>query len=146
MADQERIHVIYDGQCAFCIRSLRVTRALDVRHALRFHDATDRVAVAARFPALRGADLDTAMYAVTEGGQAYRGFFAFRRIAWSSPLAWPLLLPLYFPGAGWLGPKVYAWVAQNRSNLGCRSRVCPVPPPAGVGSPTAGPGARPGGL
>jgi predicted DCC family thiol-disulfide oxidoreductase YuxK len=131
MSDRLLIHIIYDGQCAFCVRALRLARAVDVRRVLRFHDATDRTAIEARFPVLRGADLDAAMYAVADGGKAYRGFFAFRRLVWCSPLTWPLLLLFYFPGASAVGPPLYAWVARNRANLGCGSPLCPLPPPSG---------------
>jgi predicted DCC family thiol-disulfide oxidoreductase YuxK len=122
------IHVIYDGGCGFCVRSLRLVRCLDIRRALRYHDATDREGVVARFPILAGAELDDAMYAVDGRGEIFRGFFAFRRLVWASPLTWPLLLLFYCPGAGILGPRVYAWVARNRSRFGCRSDACPLPP------------------
>jgi predicted DCC family thiol-disulfide oxidoreductase YuxK len=129
------IEIVYDGQCTFCVRALRVARALDVRHVYRFHDATNRAAVEERFPSLRGADLDTAMYVVADGGLTYRGFFAFRRLVWCSPLMWPLLLLFYFPGATFIGPRVYGWVARNRTNLGCGSPHCPLPPPSGADHP-----------
>jgi predicted DCC family thiol-disulfide oxidoreductase YuxK len=129
------IHVIYDGQCGFCVRALRIARALDVRGVLRFQDASDRAAVEAKFPMLRGADLDAAMYVVDADGRAHRGFFAFRRMAWCSPLTWPLLVFFYCPGASFLGPRVYGWVARNRANLGCRSSVCPLPPPSRTDQP-----------
>jgi predicted DCC family thiol-disulfide oxidoreductase YuxK len=135
MADRKSIHIVYDGQCAFCVRALRIARALDVRRVLRLYDATDRAAVVDRFPELRGADLDTAMYAVADGGRPYRGFFAFRRLAWCSPLMWPLLLLLYFPGATSIGPRIYGWVARNRANLGCGSPLCPLPPASGPDHP-----------
>jgi hypothetical protein len=60
------------------------------------------------------------MYVLDFHGSTYRGFFGFRRLMWSSPLTW-LFLPLfYFPGAGRVGPRVYAWIARNRSHLHCR--------------------------
>ena len=49
--------------------------AVDVWGRLRFHDAHDRQAVEG-LPALAGADLDEAMYAVTAEGAIDRGFFA----------------------------------------------------------------------
>jgi len=147
MVDREPIHIIYDGQCTFCIRALRIVKALDVWRVLRFHDGRDRASVEARFPALRGADLDAAMFAIAEPGRTYRGFFAFRRVAWGSPLTWPFLPLFYFPGARWLGPVVYAWVARNRSSLGCRAPVDPAPPPAGTEPPPTDRGrVRSGGL
>lgn len=122
-----RIDVVYDGGCGFCVRALAAVRTLDSRGALLLHDARDRPAIMVRFPSLREADLDDAMFVVANDG-IYRGFFAFRRLAWMGPLAWPFLLAFYFPGASWLGPRVYAWIAANRRRLGCRSAVCELPP------------------
>ena len=122
------LHVIYDGQCGFCIRSLKVCRALDLRRALRFHDASARQQVYANFPELTGADFENAMFAVAPDRSVTRGFFAFRRILWESPLMWPLIPLFYFPGAGIIGPRAYAWVARNRSRFGCESDVCELPP------------------
>jgi predicted DCC family thiol-disulfide oxidoreductase YuxK len=122
------LHVIYDGRCGFCIRSLKACRALDVRRALRFHDANARQQVVASFPELAGADFENAMFAVAPDRTVTRGFFAFRRILRESPLMWPLIPLFYFPGAGVIGPRVYAWVARNRGRFGCESEVCELPP------------------
>jgi len=127
MARTEAIHVIYDGQCLFCIRSLKLFQAADVKCALRFHDAHDQKVIASKFPELQGADFDNAMFVVTASRAVYRGFFAFRRMIWASPLTW-LLIPLfYFPGASYLGTRVYAWVAKNRLKFGCHSDACERP-------------------
>jgi len=121
------LDVIYDGQCGFCIRSLKVCRALDIRGALRYHDANARGQINASFPELAGADFEHAMFAVAPDRRVTRGFFAFRRILWESPLMW-LLIPLfYLPGSGIVGPRVYAWVARNRRRFGCESEVCELP-------------------
>ena len=122
------LHVIYDGQCGFCVRSLKWCRALDVRHAFQFHDANARQKVFAQFPELEGADFENAMFAVAPDRTVTRGFFAFRRMLWESPLMWPLIPVFYFPGAGILGPRVYAWVARNRGRFGCASDACEIPP------------------
>jgi predicted DCC family thiol-disulfide oxidoreductase YuxK len=114
------VSLIYDGLCLFCIRSLRVVRALDLRQKLDFHDANDRAGVLARYPALADVDLDAAMYAVDSRGRVYQGFYAFRRIAWTSPLEWWLVPLLYFPGVSFVGARVYALIASNRTRLGCR--------------------------
>ena len=128
MTIREPIAIIYDGECAFCVRSLRMVRAMDVWRVLRFVDGTDRAQVESRFPGMRGVDLEQAMFAVTEDGKVYRGFFAFRRLLWVSPFLWPLLLLFYFPGAGLVGRCIYAWIARNRRSLGCRSSACAIPP------------------
>ena len=117
------LDVIYDGQCGFCVRALKVCRALDVRGALRFHDANARTQVYSAFPELLDADFDNAMFAVAPDRSVTRGFFAFRRAVWESPLMWPLLPLFYFPGTGRIGPKVYAWVATNRRRFGCDTDV-----------------------
>lgn len=121
------LNVIYDGQCGFCVRSLKVCRALDVRRALRFHDANARQQVFAQFPELSGADFENAMFAVAPDRRVTRGFFAFRSILWESPLMWPLIPLFYFPGTSIVGPRVYAWVAKNRRRFGCESDVCELP-------------------
>ena len=129
------LDVIYDGQCGFCIRSLRFCRAMDVRSQLRFHDANARPQINADFPELAHADFANAMFAVTRDRRVHRGFFAFRRIALESPLMWLALPLLYAPGSGWIGPRVYAWVARNRRRFGCESDVCDIPPPNGSRRP-----------
>ena len=121
------LHVIYDGQCGFCIRALNVCRTLDVRGAFHFHDANARQQVLAAFPELETADFDNAMFAVDPERRVTRGFFAFRRMVWESPLMWPFIPLLYFPGSRWVGPKVYAWVARNRRWFGCGTDACELP-------------------
>jgi predicted DCC family thiol-disulfide oxidoreductase YuxK len=114
------VDVVYDGLCLLCRRSIRVLRAVDIRRRLVYHDANERAAVSQRFPVLRDVDLDAAMYAVDDRGRAYRGFYAFRRIAWTTPAGWWLLPLLYFPGVSAVGERAYETVARNRSRMGCR--------------------------
>ena len=127
------IDIVYDGQCGFCVSALDRVRRLARRNVFRFHDANDGTALA-RFPMLAGADTDRAMFAVTERGEVFRGFFAFRRMLWASPWLVPLLLLFYAPGAGFLGPRIYAWIARRRRSFGCAAPVC------GVAAPPRAPG------
>src|ERR1700730_9251621 len=126
MSTSNRIDIIFDGQCGFCIRSLRVMRALDIRESLRFYDA-NQPGTLELFPELAGAALAEAMYVHVQGEPSYSGFYAFRRVLWSSPLMWPLIPLFYIPGVSFLGERVYAWVARNRNNFGCESDLCPLP-------------------
>lgn len=123
----EPLHVIYDGQCLFCIRSLKLFCAVDFMHVFSFYDAHDKSRISVTFPELRDADFDNAMFVVTESREVSRGFFAFRRMIWGSPLTWLLIPIFYFPGAGFVGTGVYAWVAKNRLKFGCRSDACTLP-------------------
>src|SRR2546422_6873946 len=116
MSSPSELSIVYDGHCGFCVRALNAVTALDSRRVMRLYDAHDPETYG-RFPELRGADLADAMYTIVKDELPYRGFFAFRRLAWAGPLLW-LFLPLfYFPGVGSLGPVVYAWVARNRGSL-----------------------------
>lgn len=125
----EILDIVYDGQCGFCARSLALCMRLARRPVFRTHDANDREAVEARFPALAGADTADAMFVVTGRGEIFRGFFAFRRMMWASPWLYPLLPFFYAPGASLLGPRLYAWVARHRRSFGCGAEACAVPPP-----------------
>ena len=120
------VNIVYDGQCAFCIRSLNVVSELDIYGALQFYDSHDPATIE-MFPELRGADVDNAMYAVAKSERLYRGFFAFRRLIWSGPLMWVLIPLFYFPGASFFGTRVYTWIAKNRSRFGCHSDACSLP-------------------
>lgn len=93
---------------------------------LRFYDA-HQPQTFALFSELRGAEVEDAMYTVTDGEPLYRGFFAFRRLMWAGSLLWAFLPFFYFPGASLLGPPIYAWFARNRTRLGCRSDFCTFP-------------------
>ncbi len=65
------------------------------------------------------------MHVVTDRGRVETGFDAYRAIAWSLPLAWPIAPLLWVPGVPWLGRRVYAAVAARRHRSGC-------PVPAGT--------------
>lgn len=119
-SERARVEVVFDGLCLLCLRTVRVLRVLDPGRRLAFHDANERDRVLERFPGLRGADLDDAMWTVDAAGRAHRGYFAFRRIARALPLLWPLVPLLHLPGMSALGERVYDAVARNRSRIGCR--------------------------
>ena len=71
----EPVNVIYDGQCAFCIRSLKLFRAVDFMHVLNYYDAHDESRISATFPELGDAAFDNAMFVVSESRKVSRGFF-----------------------------------------------------------------------
>ena len=81
----EPIAVVYDGDCAFCTRSLRLSQRLDCRRVMRLYDFHDSKVIASRFPMLAGADFDQAMFAVRSDGAVFRGFFAFKELLKENP-------------------------------------------------------------
>lgn len=122
------LNIIYDGQCGFCVRSLQIVRRLDLFDTLRFYDS-HRPETMATFPVLSEVNVADAMFTIVPGEPLYAGFFAFRRLVWNSPLTWILLPVFYFPSAGFFGPRIYAWIARNRSSFGCHTNVCDLPSP-----------------
>src|ERR1051325_8444965 len=89
------LHIVYDGECGFCVRSLKLVRALDVFGRLRFYDSHDPQTIQ-QFSQLVGANLDEAMYTVVDNEPLHEGFFAFRRLIWSSPLILLSISPFFF--------------------------------------------------
>ena len=110
--------LFYDGQCGFCKNSLKYVRRADRAARIEFIDSHERERISREFPELAEADFDRAMFVITPARRVFRGFFAFRRLLWILPTYW-ILIPLsYLPGAGLIGSRVYAWVAENRGRLG----------------------------
>lgn len=92
MNGNKKIDLIYDGQYLFCIMSLKLFGALDVKDVLRFYYAHDKGTKDEKLPELVDAAFDNAMFAITENRETFREFYTFRGIAWSSPLTWVLIL------------------------------------------------------
>ncbi len=134
----EPISIVFDGDCAFCTKSLRLLQRLDRHGRMRLYDSHDSAMIASRFPMLANADFDQAMFAVAADGQIFRGYFAFKALIRTLPAAWPLSLAFMIPGASLIGPRVYAWVARNRRRMGCASDVCEMPSPPTPSPRTSG--------
>ena len=128
MSHAARTQVLYDGQCAFCRKSVALLRRLDWLGRLTYVDARGP----SRLPP--GASLDPArlleeMHVLTPDRQVYHGFGALRWLAWRLPPLWALAPLLYIPGVPALGQRLYLWVARNRFRLvPCHGGVCTLPP------------------
>src|SRR6266545_7985726 len=125
-----RLHVLYDGLCPLCCRTVRVLGALDLFARLEFldfrrldlDDYNRRLGLG-----LAHRDLEQEMY-VVDRGKAYRGFRGYRRIALAIPAFWPLAPWLFLPGISFLGAYVYGRVARNRPRVFWCDSHCPVRP------------------
>ena len=130
MSHAARAQVLYDGQCAFCRKSVALLRRLDWLGRLTYVDARGP----SRLPP--GASLDPArlleeMHVLTPERRVYHGFAALRWLAWRLPLLWPLAPLLYIPGVPALGQRLYLWVARRRFRLvPCHGGVCTLNPAA----------------
>jgi predicted DCC family thiol-disulfide oxidoreductase YuxK len=133
-AETDRAVVLYDGQCAFCRKSVEILRRLDWRDRLLFRNARDRSDWPRDLPPLSEDRLVEEMHLVTPGrDRVFHGFGAFRWMAWRLPLLWFAAPLLYIPGIPQLGQRLYLWIARRRFHLvPCHDGVCslPAPPPS----------------
>lgn len=120
--------VLYDGDCAFCQRSVRILKALDWFHRLAFQSARDTDKLPATAVPLDHQKLIEEMHVVPPARDtAYAGFSAFRWMAWRLPLTALVAPLLYVPGVLWVGNRLYRWVARNRFKLvPCAAGGCAV--------------------
>ena len=121
--------VLFDGDCAFCQRSVRILKGLDWFGRLAFQNARDQAHWPASAEPLALERLVEEMHVVTPDRQhAYAGFRAFRWMAWRIPLTMLSAPFLYLPGVLWAGNRVYRWIARNRYSLvPCHDGVCQIP-------------------
>ncbi len=109
--------VIFDGDCGFCQRSIRLGKKLDwfkkIEWLARLGGDTKE-----RFPQLSAEETQNRMVSIRPDGKTYGGFFAVRDIARHLPLTFLPALFLYIPGISFLGVPAYRWIAQNRHRFG----------------------------
>jgi predicted DCC family thiol-disulfide oxidoreductase YuxK len=123
--------ILYDRNCQFCQRSIRLLKRLDWLKRFHCQDCRDIASLPACDMPLDPKCLLEEMHLVTPNRKrSYAGFAAFRWMAWRMPLSCGIAPLLYLPGARWCGNKVYKWVARNRYNLvPCKDGVCTIPRP-----------------
>ncbi len=127
MSDR-RAQVLYDGDCAFCRKSIHLLRRLDWFKQLEYVNVRDGAKAILQSPRVAGAPLTEEMHVLTPDGRGlFHGFGALRWLAWRLPLLWPLAPFLYVPGIPRLGQQAYLWVARNRFRIvPCHGGVCTI--------------------
>ena len=126
-----RAQVLYDGQCAFCLKSVALLRRLDWLNRLSYIDFRnpDRLPNS-KLPLDPGRLLEEMHLVTPDGCRVYHGFQAIRWIAWRLPPLWPVAPLLALPGMARLGQRAYLWVARHRFQLvPCHGGVCTLPGP-----------------
>ncbi len=113
--------LIYDGDCEFCRRQVRLVRRWDVHR--RVHTVPFQTADLANYGVSREA-ADEAMQLVAPSGRVYEGAAAAREILRLLPRGRPLSWLFKLPGAPFVAERVYRWVAKRRHRFGCNSEVC----------------------
>ncbi|MGH9677418.1 MAG: thiol-disulfide oxidoreductase DCC family protein, partial [Candidatus Acidiferrum sp.] len=131
MATPTVIHamLLYDGECAFCRKSVALLRSLDWLNVLRYENGRDPANWPQIVPPLNHDRLLEEMHLLpAAGGRIYHGFGAFRWMAWRLPLLWPIAPFLHIPGVPFIGQRLYLWVARNRFALvPCHGGICTLP-------------------
>jgi predicted DCC family thiol-disulfide oxidoreductase YuxK len=118
--------VLYDGDCAFCLRMVALLARLDRAGRFEAVPAARRGEVAG-LPALGDAALAGAMHLVLPDGRWFAAGDAVREIVRRLPLGAPLAALLGLPGVRTLVDRGYALVAANRHRLGCAGAACAAP-------------------
>lgn len=116
----KRFTIIYDGDCAFCVRSIGILRKVDLFGGFSFCNSRNEATMSYEFPHIHSEDTQEAMLVISDNGSIYKGFYAFRQLIWASPYLWIAIPIFYFPGAQMVGTCVYRWVARNRRRFGCQ--------------------------
>lgn len=121
---RQRPVLVYDGDCAFCTRAVRVALRLrpdaDVV-AWQFADLTDL--------GLTEQAVSEALQWVEPDGQVASGHHAVAALLLRAGLPWSLAgRAMRLPGVSWLAARVYAWVAANRGRLPGGTAACALPP------------------
>ena len=121
--------VLYDGDCPFCQRSVRILQRFDWLKKLHCQDCRDTERLPKTDVPLDAERMLEEMHLVTpDRKRVYAGFSAFRWMAWRMPPTWLIAPFLYLPGVLWLGNRVYRWVAHHRYQIvPCKDGVCTLP-------------------
>jgi predicted DCC family thiol-disulfide oxidoreductase YuxK len=118
--------LIYDGDCRFCTRCVRIIAAWDRAGAIRLVPFQAPGAMATH-PDLTLEEAREAMQFYDARGKRWAGAEAFREAARLLPAGGPLAFVLGLPGIRQLAGAVYRLIARNRYRLGCDSQSCTRP-------------------
>lgn len=113
--------LIYDGDCEFCQRQVRLVKRWDERGRIR--PVPFREADLERLGVSRSA-AEEAMHLVSPEGEVWRGAAAARETLKRLPKLSPLAVLFRLPGAMFVAERVYRWIAKRRHRFGCSSELC----------------------
>jgi predicted DCC family thiol-disulfide oxidoreductase YuxK len=119
----DRWTLIFDGDCAFCRRSIELLRRWDKDGRLSFVPFQDSGALAT-LPKIPRAELEEAMHLVAPDRGVLKGALALPAILRLVPGGGPLALLCRVPGVPGLLARVYRQIARSRHRLGCGSSTC----------------------
>ena len=110
--------LLYDGECALCRKSVAILQRLDWLRRIQYQNCRETEKLPTSAVPLLPQQLLEQMHLLTpDRRRVYRGFRAFRWLAWRMPLLWVVAPLLYIPGVPMIGQRIYLWVARNRFQL-----------------------------
>ncbi len=118
--------LIYDGQCNFCLASVKSLRRMDWTGHLAFISLHDP-RVTERWPQLSHEELMEQIWLVAKSGKTYGGADAIRYLSLRMPGLWLLAPILNLPFTMPLWRTVYRWIARNRYRIAgrnCENGTC----------------------
>lgn len=112
--------IFYDGDCAFCTRTVQIIHSLDLLGTLSFVSFRDQNIIR-DYPSFDYSRAKQEMALLTRNGKWLFGYHTFRTIALRNPLGWCFAWALYFPGVSWVSRKLYHWAGARMNSGSCRS-------------------------
>lgn len=107
------MEMIYDGQCLFCLRSMRWFLSFDFGQHLRVRDFRTHPS-----PIVSDSAMEKALHVVIGEQRAIPGFDAYRYVVLRIPGLWWMIPLFYIPlFSRLIGRPLYLWIARNRGTL-----------------------------
>jgi lipase maturation factor 1 len=114
--------ILYDGECGFCFRWVRLWKGVVERHGFALKDlqsaSADGLLEISPENLLHDIRVLTGNGKLESGANAY--LYVARQIWW----AWPFYAIFTLPGLNWVLWQGYRWFNRNRYRI---SRHCPLP-------------------
>ena len=94
--------VVFDGDCGFCKRSIRLGKKLDWLHKMDWRPRLEP-GLKEKFPQISMEETQNQMISIRPDGKIFGGFYAVRDIALHFPLTFLPAFLLYIPGVSLIG-------------------------------------------
>lgn len=118
-------HIIYDGLCPLCLRTVTIVNYLDLRSKLKFINFEDEWQKVEKLnEQVKKDEAKHSMHLISPEGKVYKGFYAFRKLSGLLPLLWLFVPLIYFPFVNNLGNYIYKKVSAKRRDIVCNVEMC----------------------
>lgn len=112
---RQKMYLIFDGNCQLCRRTIASLKVLDVFERITYVNALNQEALANNdLLWLNSNEILKDMHVVV-GKTSWKGFFAYRSLAYRILFFWPFIPWLYIPPIPQIGSYIYRQVADSRT-------------------------------